>query len=116
MRTLLTALAATTLMAGSVAVVWKAEAAMMPGMASLPLTNSYSPVEKVRRCVCGTYGCACDQRYRRGYEYDHHYGLRPYRRDYGYPRPGCTFAISEYQRRWPYQLWPPGMRCFPYPN
>jgi hypothetical protein len=69
MRTLLTALAATTLMAGSVAVVWKAEAAMMPGMASLPLTNSYSPVEKVRRCVCGTYGCACGQRYRRGYEY-----------------------------------------------
>ena len=66
MRTLLTALAATTLMAGSVAVVWKAEAGMMPGMASLPLTNSYSPVEKVRRCVCGAYGCACGQRYRRG--------------------------------------------------
>ena len=34
----------------------------------------------------------------------------------GYPRPNCTFAISEYQRRWPYQLWPPSMRCFPYPN
>jgi hypothetical protein len=30
---------------------WKAEAAMVVG--SLPLTNSYSPVEKVRRCVCG---------------------------------------------------------------
>jgi hypothetical protein len=39
-----------------------------------------------------------------------------YSRHYGYPRPGCTFAIREYQRRWPYQLWPPGMRCFPYPN
>jgi hypothetical protein len=37
-------------------------------------------------------------------------------RHYGYPRPGCTFAIREYQRRWPYQLWLPGMRCFPYPN
>jgi hypothetical protein len=33
---------------------------------------------------------------------------------YGYPRPGCTFAIREYQRRWPYQLWPPSMRCGPY--
>ena len=39
-----------------------------------------------------------------------------YWRHYGYPRPNCTFAISEYQRRWPYQLWPPSMRCFPYPN
>jgi hypothetical protein len=39
-----------------------------------------------------------------------------YWRYYGYPRPNCTFAISEYQRRWPYQLWPPSMRCFPYPN
>lgn len=40
----------------------------------------------------------------------------PYWRYYGYPRPNCTFAIAEYQRRWPYQLWPPSMRCFPYPN
>ena len=40
----------------------------------------------------------------------------PYWRHYGYPRPNCTFAIAEYQRRWPYQLWPPSMRCFPYPN
>jgi hypothetical protein len=39
-----------------------------------------------------------------------------YWRHYVYPRPNCTFAISEYQRRWPYQLWPPSMRCFPYPN
>ena len=39
-----------------------------------------------------------------------------YWRHYGYPRPNCTVAISEYQRRWPYQLWPPSMRCFPYPN
>jgi hypothetical protein len=39
-----------------------------------------------------------------------------YWRHYGYPRPNCTFAIREYQRRWPYQLWPRSMRCFPYPN
>ena len=37
-------------------------------------------------------------------------------RYYGYPRPNCTYAIAAYQRRWPYQLWPPSMRCFPYPN
>ena len=37
-----------------------------------------------------------------------------YPRNYGYPRPGCTFAIREYQRRWPYQLWPPSMRCAPF--
>jgi hypothetical protein len=43
---------------------------------------------------------------RRGYDW----------RYYGYPRPGCTFAIQGYQRRWPSQLWPPSMRCFPYPN
>src|SRR4029077_5622458 len=53
---------------------------------------------------------------RRGSEYDHRYGLQPYGRYYGYPRLGCTFAIREYQRRWPYHLWPPSMRCFPYPN
>jgi hypothetical protein len=37
-----------------------------------------------------------------------------YLRYQGYPRPYCNFAIAEYQRRWPYQLWPPSMRCFPY--
>jgi hypothetical protein len=35
---------------------------------------------------------------------------------YGYPRPNCTFAIAQYQRSWPAQLWPPSMRCFPYPS
>jgi hypothetical protein len=39
-----------------------------------------------------------------------------YGRYYGYPRPGCTFAINEYQRRWSSQLWPPSMRCRPYPH
>ena len=27
-----------------------------------------------------------------------------YWRHYGYPRPNCTFAISEFQRRWSGQL------------
>ena len=50
-------------------------------------------------------------------EYRHHAERTgAYWRHYGYPRPNCTFAIAEYQRRWPYQLWPPSMRCFPYPN
>ena len=39
-----------------------------------------------------------------------------YWRHYGYPRPNCTYAIAEFQRRWSYQLWPPSMRCFPYPH
>jgi len=104
MRTLRAALAAATILIASSAVIWKAEATMGTRVGNLSLANSYSPVEKVRH------------RYRRGYKYDHHYGLQPYGRYYGYPRPGCTFAIREYQRRWPYQLWPPSMRCFPYPN
>jgi len=49
--------------------------------------------------------------YWRGYPGDRtHYWRR-----YAYPRPDCTFAIREYQRQWPSQLWPPSMRCFPYP-
>jgi uncharacterized membrane protein YeaQ/YmgE (transglycosylase-associated protein family) len=39
-----------------------------------------------------------------------------YWRQYAYPRPNCTFAISEFQRRWSSQLWPPSMRCRPYPH
>jgi hypothetical protein len=39
-----------------------------------------------------------------------------YWRQYRYPRPNCTFAISEFQRRWSSQLWPPSMRCRPYPH
>ena len=41
-------------------------------------------------------------------------GRTAYGRYQDYPRPYCNFAIAEYQRRWPYQLWPPSMRCFPY--
>jgi hypothetical protein len=104
MSKVLLGLVAATIAIASSAIGWKAEAAMVAGARSLLVTNSYSLVEKVRR---------------RGYEYDHHYGLRDYGyyghryRPYGYD---CTYAIREYQRRWPYQLWPPSMRCFPYPN
>src|SRR5262249_40348434 len=43
----------------------------------------------------------------------HQYSARNdlYARHYAYPRPNCTYAIAEYQRRWPQQLWPPSMRC-----
>ena len=39
---------------------------------------------------------------RRGHDWRHQ----------AYPRPGCTYAIQEYQRRWPYQLWPPVCGAF----
>ena len=35
---------------------------------------------------------------------------------YGYPRPNCTIPIGEFQRFWSGQLWPPSMRCRPYPH
>ena len=38
-----------------------------------------------------------------------------YRRHYGYPRPYCTFAYASTRERGPSTLWPPSMRCFPYP-
>jgi hypothetical protein len=40
-------------------------------------------------------------------------GYQTYSARAGYPRPGCTVAIREYPRRWPYQLWPPGMLSDP---
>jgi len=39
-----------------------------------------------------------------------------YWRYYGYPRPNCTIPIGEFQRFWSGQLWPPSMRCRPYPH
>jgi hypothetical protein len=39
-----------------------------------------------------------------------------YGRHYGYPRPNCTIPIGEFQRFWSGQLWPPSMRCRPYPH
>ena len=62
--------------------------------------------------ACGGFGEA-NARSRSGYQT---YSERADWRHHGYPGPGCTFAIREYQRRWPYQLWPPSMRCFPYPE
>jgi hypothetical protein len=104
MSKLFVGLVPATILIACSAIGWKAQAAMVTGVENRLLTNSQPLVEKVRR---------------RGYEYDHHYGFRPYGhygyryRPYGYD---CTFAIREYQRRWPYQLWPPSMRCFPYPQ
>jgi hypothetical protein len=49
------------------------------------------------------------------YYQTHFEGTGFYGRHYGYPRPNCTIPIGEFQRRWPGQLWPPSMRCFPYP-
>jgi hypothetical protein len=65
MRKLFTALAATAtiLMAGSIP--WKAEAATVTGVGSLPaLTKTYSPIERVY--------------------YPYGYGYRPYGYGYGY--------------------------------
>ena len=86
MRKLITAMAATAaiLIAGSIA--WKAEAATVTGVASLPpLARTYSPVENVR-CVCGPYRCVC------GHPYYRRYGS-------GYP---------------PYQPWPYGYYSYGY--
>jgi hypothetical protein len=49
------------------------------------------------------------------YYQTHSEGAGFYGRNYGYPRPNCTIPIGEFQRRWSGQLWPPSMRCFPYP-
>jgi hypothetical protein len=61
MRKLLTALGTATILMASNGIIWKAEAAMVTSVGNLPLSNSYSLVEKVR-CVCGPYGCTCGDR------------------------------------------------------
>jgi hypothetical protein len=79
MRTLLPSVAAATILVATSVVGWKAEVAMMLGVGTLPLTKSYSPVEKVRRCVCGAYGCACGRRAWKAYKHGYYeYGWRPY--------------------------------------
>jgi hypothetical protein len=89
MRKLLTALGTATILVASNAIIWKAEAAMVTGVGNPPLSNSYSPVEKVR-CVCGPYGCTCGRRHWRPYGSPGYPGYRPYRyygygyRPYGY--------------------------------
>jgi hypothetical protein len=79
MRKLLTSVATATILIASTGVIWKVEAATVTG---LPLSNSYSPVEKVR-CVCGPYGCTCGRRHFRLYGSPGYPGYRPYRY-YGY--------------------------------
>jgi hypothetical protein len=78
----------------------KAEAAPV---GVLPLSNSYSPIEKVG-CWCGPYRCACRRAWRRGYPYYGGYAYRPYGyygygyRPYGYYgygwRPGVSIHIG----------------------
>jgi hypothetical protein len=82
LRTLLTALATATILMGSNAIIWKVEAATVTGIGNLPLSNSYSPVEKVR-CVCGPYGCTCGRSHFLLYGSPGYPGYRPYR-SYGY--------------------------------
>ena len=48
---LLTALATATILMGSNAIIWKVEAATVTGIGNLPLSNSYSPVEKGSLCL-----------------------------------------------------------------
>jgi hypothetical protein len=77
MPKLLTAIATATIVIASSGIIWKAEAATMTAVGSLPLSNSYSPVEKVL-CVCGPYGCACGRRHFRLYGSPGYPGYRPY--------------------------------------
>jgi hypothetical protein len=90
MPKLLTALGTATILMASNAIIWKAEAAMVTGVGNLPLSNSYSLVEKVR-CVCGPYGCTCGRRHWARYP-----GYRPYRY-YGY-----GYRTYGYGYRWRY--------------
>mgnify|MGYP006264396211 CR=1 FL=1 len=93
MRFLLPTMVAATILIAVGATGSRAEAAMMPGVATLPAqTKSYTPVEKVyyRRY------------YRRGY---YGYG-RPYY-GYGYSRPYYGYGYRPYgyygyRRRWGY--------------
>ena len=48
MRKLLTAIGTATILMASNGIIWKAEAAMVTSVGNLPLSNSYSLVEKVR--------------------------------------------------------------------
>ena len=95
MRKLLTALGTATILMASNVIIWKAEAAMVTGVGNLPLSNSYSLVEKVR-CVCGPYGCTCGRRHWRPYGSPGYPGYRPYRY-YGY-----GYRTYGYGYRWRY--------------
>jgi hypothetical protein len=91
MRFLLPSMVAGTMLIAISAIGSKAEAAMSPGVGTLPAqTKNYTPVEKVyyRRY------------YRRGY---YGYGYRPYYRPYGYYGYGYRpYGYYGYGRRWGY--------------
>jgi len=91
MRFLLPSIVTATMLIAISAIGSKAEAAMSPGVGTLPAqTKNYTPVEKVyyRRY------------YRRGY---YGYGYRPYYRPYGYYGYGYRpYGYYGYGRRWGY--------------
>ena len=82
MSKLVTVLATATILIAGGGMIWRAEAATVTGIKNLPLSNSYSPVEKVR-CVCGPYGCTCGRSHFRLYGSHGYPGYRP-NRSYGY--------------------------------
>ena len=99
MRFLLSSMVAATMLIAISSIGSKAEAAMSPGVGTLPVqTNTYMPIEKVyyRRY------------YRRGYygygyrPYYRPYGYRPYYRPYGYYGYGYRPYGYGYGRRWGY--------------
>jgi hypothetical protein len=96
MRFLLHSMVAATMLIAISAIGSKAEAAMMPGVGTLPAqTKTYTPVEKVyyrRYYRRGYYGYGRGYGYRPYYGYG--YGYRPYGY-YGYGwRPGISIGIG----------------------
>ena len=106
MRIRFSSMVAATILVAASAVGWKAEAATMTGVGTLPLqTRSYAPVEKVaywrrhyrRAYRRGYYGYGYGYPYY-GYAYPAYpyygYGYRPYGY-YGYGwRPGISIGIG----------------------
>ena len=97
MRILFSSVVAATILIAASAVGWKAEAATMTGVGTLPAqTKTYTPVEKVyyrRYYRRGYYG---RRYYGYGYRpyYGYGYGYRPYGY-YGYGwRPGISIGIG----------------------
>ena len=102
MRFLLSSMVAATMLIAISGIASKAEAAMTPGLGTLPAqTKNYTPVEKAyyrRYYRRGYYG------YGRGYGYRPYYGYgyRPYGY-YGYGwRPGISIQIGP---RWGWGGW-----------
>ena len=96
MRFLLSSMVAATMLIAISAIGSKAEAAMMPGVGTLPAqTKTYTPIEKAyyrRYYRRGYYGYGRPYGYRPYYGYG--YGYRPYGY-YGYGwRPGISIGIG----------------------